>query len=373
MYPFFPENYTWTFRITGITNESYLGGGNFSEIMQVVEKLNPKEPASWCREWGAMADRLRAMAEQAEKKGLPSVARERYFRAANYYRNSEFFLPGGDNPERTKIYNKCLDSFHRGIKKLKNAEIIRVPYENSYLPGYFIKASGQSEKRPVLVFFGGLDSTGEQLFFKLGRACPDWGLSCLIVDGPGQGGALRLNKILTRPDYEVPARAAFDYLLTRNDVDAQRVAIIALSMGGYYAPRAAAYEKRYAACIVWGPEWDCAEFWNKRPDDYPLGVHLMWVLGAKNMAEARKKLTEYHLRDAAPLIECPTLVLHGENDQQVPVSHAHRLFEALRCPKKLRIFTKDEGGEQHCQGDNLILAREEIQEWLASTLSLSVT
>jgi alpha-beta hydrolase superfamily lysophospholipase len=367
MFTFFPDNYTWTFRINCTINEGYLGGGNYSEIMQVTEKLSPKEPESWTREWVTMADKIRGLAEEAEAQGLTLIGRERFLRATNYYRNGEFFLPHTD-ARRMGIYLKSLDCFQHGIKSMAHIKPVKVPYEKSFLPGYFINASRAGEKRPVLVMFGGLDSTAEQLFFMLGRAFPQWGLSALIVDGPGQGGALRLNRILTRYDYEVPARAAYDFLLGRTDVDQKRVALIALSMGGYYAPRAVAFEKRYAACIVWAPEYDCYEFWAKRPDNYPLGVHLMWVLGVDNMTDARKKLKEFNLREVAPLIECPTLVLHGENDQQVPVSHATRTYEALRCPKKLRIFTKEEGGDQHCQGDNLPLCQDEIFAWLSSTL-----
>jgi pimeloyl-ACP methyl ester carboxylesterase len=371
MYNFFPENYTWTFRIAVTVNESYLGGGNFGEIMRVVQKLNPSEPASWSMEWEALGGKVNAMAEEAESEGLSIIARDRYLRASNYFRNAEFFQPGGEHPQRMSLYNKSLTAFRKGIRTLPHIQPVEIPYENSFLPGYFINASQKREKRPVLVFFGGLDSTAEQLFFGLGRACSEWGLSCLIVDGPGQGGALRINKILTRYDYEVPAKAAFDYLLTKEEVDSKRIALIALSMGGYYAPRAVAFERRYAACIVWAPEWDLAEFWGKRPDNYPLGLHLMWVMGVGNMKAAREKLRDFHLKDVAPLIECPTLVLHGQNDQQVPVSHATRLYEALRCPKTLKIFTNEEGGDQHCQGDDLIYAREVIFSWLTETLRIT--
>ena len=79
------------------------------------------------------------------------------------------------------------------------------------------------------------------------------------------------------------------------------------------------------------------------------------------------------LRKVASLIECPTLIIHGENDHLVPVSHAYRSYELLRCPKTLRILTKEDGGEQHCQQDNLLVMREEVFSWLTSTLHLEST
>lgn len=363
MYQFFPDNYTWTFRTHGLFCESVYGGGAHGEIMQVVERLNSKQPESWYREWEAMADKVAALAGEAKGAGLARIASQRFLRAAKYYQAAEFFVPVGD-PKRMASYQKSIDFFQQGIEPLGNVEVLKVPYENSFLPAYYVNASTKGEKRPAMVMFGGLDSTKEQHYFAIGRACPEHGLSILLVDGPGQGGAIRLNGIPTRYDYEVPAKAAFDYLETRSDVDLKRVALMAWSMGGYYAPRAAAFEKRYAACIAWGAQYDFEEIWNKRPDDYPLAIYLMWILNVDNMKDARQLLKKFKLRDVAPLIECPTLILHGENDQQIPLQDAYSTFNLLRCPKKLKVFTKENGGDQHCQLDNLQLAREEIFGWL---------
>jgi len=97
----------------------------------------------------------------------------------------------------------------------------------------------------------------------------------------------------------------------------------------------------------------------------------MWILGVDSMAAAREKVSHYNLRGVAELIECPTLILQGENDRQVPISHTYRIYEALRCPKKLKIFTKEDGGDEHCQQDDLGVMREAVFSWLTSTLSLN--
>lgn len=368
MYNFFPDNYIWTIRTNALINEIPLGGGRWGEIFPVIQKLNTKEPDSWVRAWEGLADEVRGQGENAEAKGLTQVARDCYLRASNYYLKAEIFLKV-HNQKKMDLYKKSLECFHRGIKWIPNVEAVKIPYENSYLPGYFVNASRQGEKRPLLVALNGLDGTSEKLFFSFGRSWPEYGLSALLVEGPGSGGALRLNGIKARYDYEVPAKAIFDYLETRIDVDEKRVALQGWSLAGYFAPRAVAFEKRYAACIVYGALFDYAEIWANRPDDYPLALHLMWILGVDNMTAAREKLKNWNLRKVAPLVECPTLILHGENDQQSPLSDAYRTYEALRCPKELKIFSKESGGDQHCQLNNLQLAQEEIFGWLTRTLS----
>ena len=368
MYNFFPDNYWWTIRLNGIINESYLGGGSYGEIIQVVENLNPKELASWVREWEAIGDKVRELAQNAEVEGILPLSRDRYLRAANYYQLGALSMQHND-PRMIEIYKRSLECFHLGIKAIPHIENVKVPYEKSYLPGYFVNASRQGEKRPVVVIVDGIYGTAEKMFFILGRACTEYGLSALCLDGPGNGRSILFNGLHSRYDSEVQGKAIFEFLQSRPDVDNQRVALISPSLGGYYAARAVAFEKRYAACVCFGAIFDYAEIWAERSDGHEFAPILMWILGVDNMRAAREKLTRYNLRDVAPFIECPTLILQGENDAQVSISHAYRIYEALRCPKKLKIFTKQDGGDQHCQQDNLGVMREEVFAWLTSMLS----
>ena len=372
MYNFFPDNYWWTIRVAGIINESYLGGGSYGEIVQVVEKLNTKEPGSWVREWEAMGDKVRSLAQNAEAEGIMTLSKDRYLRAANYYQLGALSMNHKD-PRMMEVYKKSLECFHQGIKSMPHIEEIKVPYENSHLPGYFVNSSHQGEKCPVAVIVDGVHGTAEKMFFILGRACSEYGLSALCLDGPGNGGSILLNGLHSRYDSEVQAKAIFDFLQTRTDVDTRRVALISPSLGGYYAARAVAFEKRYAACVIYGATFDYGEIWAERPDNHEFASLLMWILGVNSMTAAREKVARYNLRGVAELIECPTLILQGENDQQVSISHAYRIYEALRCPKRLRIFTKEDGGDQHCQQENLIVMQEEVFSWLTSTLHLEST
>jgi len=188
-----------------------------------------------------------------------------------------------------------------------------------------------------------------------------------LSTGLGQGEALRLQKIPSRPDYEVPGGAAYDYVASRKDVDPKRVAIMAYSMGGYYAPRVAAFEKRYAACIAWGGHYDYHATWITRRKIQESGgtqlsaphYQLPWVMGMPDMDSAMKKCELYKLEGVANKITCPFLVTHGEEDSISPVANAKLLHDAVSSKKKtLKVFTAEEGGAEHCQGDNRFLGAD---------------
>ncbi len=93
----------------------------------------------------------------------------------------------------------------------------------------------------------GLDSTKEEL-----QATAEYflarGLATLAVDGPGQGEAEY--ELPIEPAYEKVATAAVDFLQDRAGLDADRTGLFGVSLGGYYAARAAAYEKRLRAVVA---------------------------------------------------------------------------------------------------------------------------
>ena len=107
-----------------------------------------------------------------------------------------------------------------------------------------------------MVHFDGFDVTKEIIYGATAEEYRRRGISLLIVDHPGVGAALRLQNLHSTPHTERPAKACVDYLSSRSDVDSDRIGIVALSLGGYYAPRAAAFEKRFKCCVAWGAIFD---------------------------------------------------------------------------------------------------------------------
>ena len=271
-----------------------------------------------------------------------------------------------------------LDCFAQGIqRRYPNIERVEVPYEGKMLPAWFMKAPNAKGRAPTVVFFNGLDGTKEVGVLYGGVELAARGINLLAIDGPGQGEALRLTNIPSRHDYEVAGTAAYETAAARPDVDPRRVAIMGISMGGYYAPRVAAFEQRYAACVAWGGHYDYHASWVRRRKEIESGgtkvsapyFHLMWVLGVPDMDAAMAKLRQYTLAGVAAKITCPFLVTHGENDTIVPADYARLLYDAVGASNKtIKIFTADEGGSEHVQGDNRVLGSNYVADWLADNL-----
>jgi dienelactone hydrolase len=358
----------WSFQMMRLISQAHFGGGHFSEAHAAAQRMRYGDDESWLAEWTRMGDRLAAMAADAERQGHFITARDRYLRASNYYRTGEFFVRP-DDPRKVKTYDIAVECFQKGGRYFRPAlERVLIPYEGTTLPGYFLPAKNAAPgPTPAFIYFGGADSTAEELYFaSIGMA--ERGLAMLLVDGPGQGWALRHQKLVSRPDWEVPAGAAYDYLSRRPEIDPKRIAIMAFSFGGYLAPRAAAFEHRFAACVAWGAHYDLHDFWTQRPDDHPLAFQWQWLLGTKGMPATRERMKDFTLRGILEQVKCPTLVIMGEEDGDHRLAQGRRTFSELRCPKTFKLFTSEQTGAAHCQMDNLTLANEYIGDWLADVL-----
>jgi len=243
----------------------------------------------------------------------------------------------------------------------------------------FIKAMGPGP-HPCMVFLQGFDSLKEWFFPVVGQSFRQRGISMLVVDQPGSGGALRLNGLAGTPETEKPAGVCVDYLETRSDVDADRIGVMGVSLGGYYSPRSAAFEKRFKACICWGAIWDFAEHFERVLEDgrkagsIPNMVkHAMWVFGQNTPEAARDVVRQLTCAGFADKITCPFLILHGENDRQVPLWQAEKLYEAAvnAHSRKLKVFRIADGGAEHCQINNRTLAGDVMADWAATVFGAS--
>jgi fermentation-respiration switch protein FrsA (DUF1100 family) len=153
---------------------------------------------------------------------------------------------------------------------------------------------------------------------------------------------------------------------------------MALSLGGYYAPRAAAMEPRFACCVAWGAVWDFGKRQRLRlegrgtlPSVPAFFEHVQWVVGAKNLEESLAITDRMSLDGVAQKIRCPILITHGENDRQVPLDQAQLLFDACsNSPRReLKIHTREDGGSEHCSVDNFPIAVDYMADWVAETFN----
>lgn len=367
MFEFFPGNRTWSFACIRLLAESYYGGGEFNEIHRTVQRIKPDDTESWHIEWVETANRVVAHGQEQRLGGHPESARKAFFRAANYYRVAEFLLPFTDG-RKVPTYRKSAESFQAAVDLSPGIERVEVPYEDTSMPGYFFHAPAGAggEKSPVLIFTGGADSTAEEVYFVGGPEAARRGLALLIVDGPGRGGMLRLRNSLAIPDFERPVSAMVDYLETRDDVDTQRIALMGMSMGGYYVTRAAAYEKRVKVCVSHFGPYDCFrdiyEFYK------PLREQFRWITGSSTEEEVRHRLSQFTLAGSIEKVECPLLILHGEDDIITDPRCAQQTFAEAKCDKELRFIRSGEPGAVHCSYDHHAEIFPFMHDWVAARL-----
>lgn len=379
-FTYFPEDYRWSAAFCGMVGWAKWGATEIGEMDQVGRRLSKKlgDDNHWFREWVRMGERVRALGLAEERKGHRLTAAAHHQRAVSYYQMGERFRTPKDK-KGLAAFRKGVDCFLRFARLIDRPRIepVEIPFEKGKsLPAYLVHAENTNKSRPpVTVFFDGLDGSKEMHFMWGIRDLVRRGISCLISDGPGTGEAIRFRKIYLRHDYEVAGSAALDYLETRKDVNAKRAAIMAVSLGGYYAPRMASLDSRYKACVAWGAIWDYYATWKRRIEasfkaelSVP-GHHIQWILNAKTLDEALQKLEGFRLDGVVQKMKCPFLLTHGADDKQIPMRDARALFKAVGSKDKtFRVFTVKEGGAQHCHRDNLILGTSYIFDWLQEKL-----
>ena len=376
-FEYFPSNHMWSQGMMFGIEMAAQGAAAIGEIDQIGQRLRGHEGDNerWWAEWTAMAQRIEGFGDAEEALGHRLTSGAYYLRAAIYYFCGERFLPPSERKWET--YRSCLRCFRQGIeRRYPQIERVEVPYEGTTLPAWLLKAD-VAGPAPAVVMFDGLDNAKEMSVLFGGVEIARRGIHVLAIDGPGQGEALRLQGIPSRYDYEVPAGAAYDWLSVRSEVDPARIAVMGFSMGGYYAPRAAAMDPRFAACVAWGGHFDYHESWVRRRKIMESGgtklsapgFQLPWVLGMPDIDACMRKLEDYRLAGVAEMMTCPFFCLHGENDTIVQLDFAQRLYEAVGSANKtLRVLTAFEGGSEHCQEDNRQVGANIIADWLADNL-----
>jgi dienelactone hydrolase len=355
-------------------------GGEINEIDRAcrqVETLDGlPDVTSWHRAWSGLADLLNSQADADIAKGHRLSAAHKVRRACVYYGLCERYIRHTDD-RKAKTYASMQAAFRRYVE-LSGAPVewVEVSYENGKsLPALFVPAIGPG-RAPTVVFIDGFDLYKELVYLRQnGDAARLRNMALLIVDTPGVGEALRLRGITTRHDTEVPLGFCFSYLASRPDVDIERVGLIGLSLGGYYAPRAAAFDKRVKACVAFGAHWVVGGRW--RAEHYGAAsapsslsapdTQLLWVTGQKTREAALDFLDKFKLDGIAQKIEAPLLVVHSIKDHLVPFEDAERLAKA--APKgELVVTTAEFGGEGHCCMDGMQTGVDLIYDWLADKL-----
>ena len=380
MFKYFPTNYVWNLSV----NLAIEMGARMGEIEEMCAPLaeaaqapDAAGTAAFRETWVRMADKLVSLAEDDKALGRGISAGEKLLRASNYMLTAERLQAVG-SAGRVALYARFQQAFAEGLALTHaSARLVDIPYKRSTLSAIFVPAKGVSGPQPVLVQVNGLDSTKEMKYFV---GLPKWlaerGIASLIVDQPGTGDALRLRGLTARFDSEDWASPIVDWLETQAEIDPKRIGMEGVSLGGYYCPRAVAFEPRFACGVVWGANHDWRDVQKRRLEkegSFPVPhywSHVAWVWGAKDTADFMRIAQNVHLDGILDRIRVPFLVTHGEKDSQIPLKWAHATYDGLvNSPQReLKIFDARTGGVQHSSFDNSANAGAYIADWVARTL-----
>lgn len=365
---FFPDFHAFAFQTQRLIAEIPGGGADVMEIARAAERIEDGDFESWRSGWGWIADHVRGIAERNAAEGHRTSAREGYFRAANYYRSSEFFLPR-DDPRKIETWRSMVDCFERAAELSEPPfEWFRSPYEQGEgLPGYLARPLGAEGPLPTVVYLNGADGTKEESWYLAGRAFVDRGVNFVAIDGPGQGEVLRLQEIYSRPDYEAAISPLYDSLAPRDDVDPDRMALVGISMGGYYAGRIACYEHRFRAFALHGA---CHSVLEDLYEPYePIRRQVQWFTGTFDDAKAREALKAFDLGPHLDKVTRPTYICHGTEDVLVQPRAAEKTFAGITgAEKKLQWWGPEETGSLHANVDNPSEAYPALADWVVDHL-----
>ena len=352
-------------------------GAAIGEIIEICNKIELGNFDSWYSQWQIMANKLEKYADKLTHNGHDKSASDFYLRASNYYRNAEFFCYKTEE-KRMVSYEKSVSTFQSAMSLMQlNFEAVTIPYQDYTMNGYLYINHVDA---PTLIFIGGYDSTAEELYFAGGFAAIERGYNLLIFDGPGQGGVLRTQNKVAEYDFEKPIAAAIDYLEDYKHISASNfIGLLGMSLGGYYAARAAAFEKRIDACIlfdvftdVWSSiasknptlESDPQQYGKSDSHDKWMLQNGLWVFGVDKISQLKEKVEKFNILPVAHQITCPMLLQYGTNDMFVTEDQVALLASELTCDYRTHIFDNEFGGQEHCRAGNSSLSAQVMFDWL---------
>jgi 2,6-dihydroxypseudooxynicotine hydrolase len=328
---------------------------DFEEVTASLKSWN-----DWCGAWSARAAIHEQMGRDALARGKHVSAGEHLQRAGVYYHFAKFLFVH-DVAQMKAAHMKAVECRKLALPYLAPAgERVAIPFEGKTLYGILRKPAGVA-KPPVMVMICGLDSCKEETDAYeapfLAR-----GIATLVFDGPGQGEAEY--DLPIRGNYETALKAVVDYVETRKDLDTSRIGLWGVSLGGYYAPRAAAFEPRIKACIALSGPYDMAEAWDGLPEltreTFRVRSH------CATQADAKRNAATLTLKDAARRITCPIFIVTGKLDRVIPWQDAERLARDVKGPCDLLIV---EDGS-HVANNRGYRWRLQSADWMAERLGL---
>ena len=390
--PRFFKDQTYNFEAIRVLSDTSPVGGDLADVTLAVAKVKTGDAESWYAAWSEQGDRVAALAAQTKD---PISKGNALLRAHTYYRSAEFFLDPHD-PKRPGIWKKNLTAFYSGLDALSvNYERISVPYgPDHHLNAVYFPGGQGAETKPLIVVVGGFDSTMEELYLHFVSAAHLRGYSVLIYEGPGQGSVLRDQGLTFIADWEKPNSAVLDTFLAHHPKP-QKIVLLGESLGGYLAPRAAAFDTRIDGVIAYDALYNAGELAKRHvpPFVYWLRDHNytgilkllsyrpqspgsewaakngMWTFGLSNPLAVADAMQTMTIAPVVDRIHADVLLMGGTNDHFTPNDEIDKVKAGLTNARSVTsvVFDHASGGAEHCQLGAQSLWQATVFDWIAKT------
>jgi fermentation-respiration switch protein FrsA (DUF1100 family) len=395
------KNEDFQFGYEVVLGSVYRGFADAGEVQATVAQIKDGNADTWVAEWCATAEAMESAANDAEANGHRVSAHSLYVRGARYYSTALYLITHSQQANRRlEIWRRHRACWDKAVDLAPvPGERITIAYEDATLSGYFFRApdAAPGERRPLVVMNNGSDGATSEMALFGGIAANERGYHWMTFDGPGQQAALFLQEIPFRHDWEAVLTPVADAMTARSDVDADRIAVIGVSQGGYWVPRALAFEHRFAAAVVDPGVVDVSTSWTaqlpgfmksqladeskKKAFDQEMGwaerlskstrATLHFRGEPYGIGESRwdlfQEVLKYKLGEEVSNITTPILITQPEDEQFWP-GQSEELYRRLPGEKHLAKFTAAEGANRHCEPMGLGIRDARLYDWLDSHL-----
>jgi pimeloyl-ACP methyl ester carboxylesterase len=326
--------------------------GDFARVTAPLEHW-----ADWLDAWCANGDLHARLAQEAQAAGHSLTAGQAWVRAALSYHFAKFVWMLDQARHRAAADRAVAAMREAHLLLDPTAERVELDFDGATMVGNLRRPPGAG-RPPLVLLIAGLDSTKEE-FFAVENVFLARGMATFSLDGPGQGETGYALPI--RPDFEAPVAAALDVLCARRDLDGSRVGMLGVSLGGYYAARAAAFEPRIRAVVISGGPYDYGALIKDR------AAHSFATFAQGSRTTTKEETYEFAARltleGVLGRLTQPMIVVFGKRDRLVPWQQAERVAEEAPHAD-LWLF---EEGNHVCM--NLTYRwRPQAADWLAERL-----
>lgn len=368
-------------------------GASIGECLYIANQVGDGLPEQWVQAFEQQAEWQKKDGLERLRKNHIISGREQLFKACNSFRAAEYYSPCSSTHHQ-KLGLNSADCFVTALGSMDlHYESHAIPYKNIHLPVYFISPANDGQKRKTILIVSGFDGTLEEEFLMRGMAAIERNYNVIHFAGPGQMDVFRqYPETFFEPDFENVVKTVIDFFAFRQEIDMDSLALYGISIGGYFATRAAAFEPRIKALIANSPVLDVYDYLvsfvgedpANIPDEYDFTLEdlpnipdstlpvelkvrteqLMVRYGRHSFKQTFVYLKKFNVGSAIEQIKCPSLALMGMSEGKEPENQFNTFCDMLDADSYR--FNDFEGAGTHCQVGNISYANAITYDWLDS-------